>query len=57
MVIHSDCVPYNRIHLLNDAYDRFMVLEIWTEKGNDDVKGGAGGVTVRKADQADFDRF
>ena len=34
-----------------------MGLEIWTEKGNDDVKGGSGGVTVRKADQADFDRF
>ena len=25
-----------------------MVLDIWTEKGNDDVKGGFGGVTVRE---------
>ena len=34
-----------------------MVLEIWTEKGNDDVKGGAGGVSVRAANQHDFDAF
>ena len=34
-----------------------MVLDIWTEKGNDDVKGGTGGLTVRDANQADFDRF
>ena len=36
-----------------------MVLDIWTEKGNDDVKENAssGGVTVREATQEDFDRF
>ena len=34
-----------------------MVLDIWTEKGNDDVKGGSGGVNVRAANQHDFDAF
>jgi len=34
-----------------------MVLDIWTEKGNGDVKGGSGGITVREANQTDFDRF
>jgi len=31
-----------------------MVLDIWTEKGNDDADYGA---TVRVADQSDFDKF
>jgi hypothetical protein len=31
-----------------------MVLDIWTEKGNDDADYGA---TVRMADQSDFDKF
>ena len=34
-----------------------MVLDIWTEKGNDDVKGGTSGVSVRAATQLDYDRF
>ena len=33
-----------------------MILDIWTEKGNDGVKYGAGN-TVREAEQADFDKF
>ena len=31
-----------------------IVLDIWTEKGNDGVDYGA---TVRMADQSDFDKF
>ena len=31
-----------------------MVLDIWTEKGND---GEDYGPAVREADQADFDKF
>lgn len=34
-----------------------MVLDIWTEKGNDGADYGSGGVTVRQAVQSDFDRF
>ena len=34
-----------------------MVLDIWTEKGNDNADYGSSGVTVRMADQNDFDRF
>ena len=33
-----------------------MVLDIWTEKGNDDYKYGEKDV-VRTANQQDFDRF
>jgi hypothetical protein len=33
-----------------------MVLDIWTEKGNDDYKYGEKD-TVRNASQQDFDRF
>ena len=33
-----------------------MVLDIWTEKGNDDYKYGEKD-TVRVAGQKDFDRF
>lgn len=33
-----------------------MVLDIWTEKGNDDFKYGEKS-TVRDAEQADFDKF
>ena len=33
-----------------------MVLDIWTEKGNDDYKYGEKEV-VRAASQQDFDRF
>ena len=33
-----------------------MVLDIWTEKGNDDYKYGVKD-TVRVAGQKDFDRF
>ena len=34
-----------------------MVLDIWTEKGNDDVKYGSQDGTVRMAQQKDFDLF
>ena len=33
-----------------------MVLDIWTEKGNDDFKSGEKDV-VRPAGQQDFDNF
>ena len=33
-----------------------MVLDIWTEKGNDDFKYGEKS-TIRDAEQADFDKF
>ena len=33
-----------------------MVLDIWTEKGDDDYKYGEKG-TVRVAGQQDFDQF
>ncbi len=33
-----------------------MVLDIWTEKGNDDFKYGEKS-TFRDAEQADFDKF
>ena len=33
-----------------------MVLDIWTEKGNDDYKYGEKD-TVRRAGQKDFDNF
>ena len=33
-----------------------MVLDIWTEKGNDDYKYGEND-TVRVAGQQDFDKF
>ncbi len=33
-----------------------MVLDIWTEKGNDDFKYSEKSV-VREAEQADFDKF
>ena len=33
-----------------------VILDIWTEKGNDGVNYGAGN-TVREAGQADFDKF
>ena len=34
-----------------------MVLDIWTEKGNDDYKYEETVTSVRKANQKDFDRF
>ncbi len=34
-----------------------MVLDIWTEKGNDDVKYESRQGTVRMAQQSDFDKF
>lgn len=34
-----------------------MVLDIWTEKANDDVTNGRKESTVREATQADFDNF
>ena len=33
-----------------------MVLDIWTEKGNDDYKDGANN-NIRVAGQEDFDKF
>lgn len=33
-----------------------MVLDIWTEKGNDDVKGSEKS-DIRVAEQEDFDKF
>ena len=33
-----------------------MVLDIWTEKGNDDVKGSESS-NIRVAGQEDFDKF
>lgn len=33
-----------------------MILDIWTEKGNDSYKYGEKS-TVREAQQADFDKF
>ena len=34
-----------------------MVLDIWTEKGNDGAYQGKSGDTVREATQMDFDKF
>ena len=34
-----------------------MVLDIWTEKGNDAAEEDSTGGTVRVATQEDFDRF
>ena len=35
-----------------------MILDIWTEKGNDSVKYGSGhDAGIRVAGQIDFDRF
>ena len=34
-----------------------IVLDIWTEKGNDDYKYNQGGAAVREASQDDFDKF
>ena len=34
-----------------------MVLDIWTEKANDDVANSRKESTVREATQADFDNF
>ncbi len=34
-----------------------MILDIWTEKGNDDVKYESQDGTVRMAQQKDFDLF
>ncbi len=34
-----------------------MVLDIWTEKANDDVANNRKESTVREATQTDFDNF
>lgn len=34
-----------------------LILDIWTEKGNDSVKYGKESGNIRLAGQSDFDRF
>ena len=34
-----------------------LIMDVWTEKGNDNAEEESGGVTVRTAGQEDFDRF